>query len=75
VRVYCIFLAEAIILGFMMDDAAKDRQELIQLLSGISDKLDMIAALLSALPHNIAYKQGLQRFPINPDNVALKEYN
>jgi hypothetical protein len=58
----------------MMDDAAKE-QELIQLLSGISEKLDVISILLSALPHNIAYKQGLQRFPINPDNVALKEYN
>jgi len=58
-----------------MDDAAQDRQELIQLLSGISDKLDVISSLLSAFPHNIAYKQGLQRFPIKPDNVALKEDN
>jgi len=63
------------ILGFVMDEAAKDREELIRLLSGISEKLDVISSLLSALPHNVAYKQGLQRFPINPDNVALKEYN
>jgi len=50
------------------------REELLTLLSGISEKLDTISALLLSLPHNVAYKQGYQSHPINPDNVSLKEY-